>query len=171
LARTHRAQVRSSGSGTLLRSRSLADYTIDMHEFEVFGSHRSSWGAGRRRRLGFFRPKFSALDCRPRAEVFLGPWDGKRFQRFSGKRFKDVPNDESDRKAELTLPYLPFQQSATSSFVTEQDAICRHRLAPGRLPRAGEAGREMKASICCYSHGHGSGTQSPRKSHPTRSTW
>jgi len=39
------------------------------------------------------------LDCRRRAEVFLGLWDGKRFQRFSGKGFKDVPNDESDRKA------------------------------------------------------------------------
>jgi hypothetical protein len=39
------------------------------------------------------------LDCRRRAEVFLGLRDGKRFQRFSGKRFKDVPNDESDRKA------------------------------------------------------------------------
>jgi hypothetical protein len=39
------------------------------------------------------------LDCRRRAEVFLGLWDGKRFQRLSGKRFKDIPNDESDRKA------------------------------------------------------------------------
>src|SRR5262249_35470073 len=34
LARTHPADARSSGSGTLLRSRSLADYTIDMHESE-----------------------------------------------------------------------------------------------------------------------------------------
>src|SRR5882762_4680121 len=58
-----------------------------------------SWGVGRCRRLAFFGPKFSALDCRRRAEGFLGLWDGKRFQRFSGKRFKDVPNDEGDRKA------------------------------------------------------------------------
>src|SRR5215467_2913852 len=34
LARTHPARARSSGSETLLRSRSLADYTIDMHESE-----------------------------------------------------------------------------------------------------------------------------------------
>jgi hypothetical protein len=39
------------------------------------------------------------LDCRRRAEVFLGLWDGKRVQWLSGKRFKDVPNDESDRQA------------------------------------------------------------------------
>src|SRR5262249_8697706 len=34
LARTHPAHARSSGSETLSRSRSLADYTIDMHESE-----------------------------------------------------------------------------------------------------------------------------------------
>jgi hypothetical protein len=34
LARTHPAHARSSGSETLLRSRSLAGYTIDMHESE-----------------------------------------------------------------------------------------------------------------------------------------
>ena len=34
LARTHPVRVRSSGSETLSRSRSLADYTIDMHESE-----------------------------------------------------------------------------------------------------------------------------------------
>jgi hypothetical protein len=33
------AHARSSGSETLLRSRSLADYTTDMHGREVFGSH------------------------------------------------------------------------------------------------------------------------------------
>src|SRR5262249_10488712 len=32
--RTHPADVRLSGSETLLRSRSLADYTIDMYESE-----------------------------------------------------------------------------------------------------------------------------------------
>jgi hypothetical protein len=36
----NRDAARSSGSETLLRSRSLADYTIDTHESEVFGSHR-----------------------------------------------------------------------------------------------------------------------------------
>src|SRR5262249_17388344 len=34
LARTHPAHAPLSGSETLLRSRSLADYTIDMHESE-----------------------------------------------------------------------------------------------------------------------------------------
>ena len=34
LARTHPAHARSSGSETSLRSRSLADYTISMHESE-----------------------------------------------------------------------------------------------------------------------------------------
>src|SRR5262249_39012821 len=34
LARTHPAHARSSGSETLSRSRSLAAYTIDMHESE-----------------------------------------------------------------------------------------------------------------------------------------
>src|SRR5262249_26712936 len=35
--RTHPGRPRSSGSETLLRSRSLADYTIDMHESEFSG--------------------------------------------------------------------------------------------------------------------------------------
>jgi hypothetical protein len=35
--RTHPARARSSGSETLLRSRSLVDYTIDMHESEFSG--------------------------------------------------------------------------------------------------------------------------------------
>jgi hypothetical protein len=35
--RTHPARGRSSGSETLLRSRSLADYTIDVHESEFSG--------------------------------------------------------------------------------------------------------------------------------------
>src|SRR5262245_32238768 len=39
LARTHPARARLSGSETLLRSRSFADYTIDTRESEVFGSH------------------------------------------------------------------------------------------------------------------------------------
>src|SRR5437016_14415456 len=34
LARTHPAHARSSGSETLSRGRSLADYTIDTHESE-----------------------------------------------------------------------------------------------------------------------------------------
>src|SRR5262249_56774303 len=50
LARTHPAHARSSGSETLLRSRSLADYTIDMHESEVFGSHTSK---NSRNNIGF----------------------------------------------------------------------------------------------------------------------
>jgi hypothetical protein len=41
LGRTRLVDGRSSALGTLLRIRSLADYTIDTHEFEVFGSH--SW--------------------------------------------------------------------------------------------------------------------------------
>jgi hypothetical protein len=35
--RTHPARARSSGSETLLRSRFLADYTIDIHESEFSG--------------------------------------------------------------------------------------------------------------------------------------
>ena len=37
-----------------MRSRSLADYTIDMHEFEVFGSH-----------MGMVRPFQLVLDQYP----------------------------------------------------------------------------------------------------------
>ena len=51
----------------------------------------SSRSAGRHGRVGFF--------SRRRAEGFLGLWNGQRVQRFSGKRFKDVPNDEGDRQA------------------------------------------------------------------------
>src|SRR5258708_36441688 len=50
LARTHPAHVRSSGSETLSRSRSLADYTIDTHESEfseAAGFFRGLWPAAR----------------------------------------------------------------------------------------------------------------------------
>src|SRR6266480_7473394 len=41
LARTHPAHARSSGSETLSRGRSLADYTIDTHESEF--SEATGW--------------------------------------------------------------------------------------------------------------------------------
>src|SRR6266478_3272394 len=46
LARTHPTHARSSGLETSLRSRSLADYTIDTHESEF------SEATGNRRRVG-----------------------------------------------------------------------------------------------------------------------
>src|SRR5262249_48676776 len=46
LARTHPVRARSSGSETLSRSRSLADYTIDMHESEF----SEATGPGARRK-------------------------------------------------------------------------------------------------------------------------
>src|SRR5260221_14098609 len=45
LARTHPTHARSSGLETSLRSRSLADYTIDTHESE-FSEATGAWDRG-----------------------------------------------------------------------------------------------------------------------------
>jgi hypothetical protein len=73
---------------------------------------------------------------RRRAE--LGLREGKRFQRISEKRFKDIPNDESDRKAVFNRVMHPEQNCCLMRFVKrygsyEEGVLFRERNGQFRL--------------------------------------